>query len=181
MSILNQEAPPAPKPKETTDYIRFEPLPEAGPTIMTIVAFNFLPNYEFEKDDGTRYNADAIEFFFGTEVGGKAYFVKTWPKTYSINEKAFYHKLYKAALGKAPVAGSKPAEIIGQGVSLTIELENKKSKKGKEYTACKIKGDAMAVHPKLKGEVVPLATLRPALDKALSAAPEEQKGDGNPF
>ena len=180
MSILNQEAPPASKPKENAEFIRFEALPESGPTIMTITAFNFLPQFEFERDDGSKYNADAIEVFFGTTIGGKAYFAKTWPKTYSIKDNAFYHKLYRAASGNAPAAGSKPSDIVGLGVTVDVEVKDKTSKKGKAYRAVNIKG-VSPVHPKLKGEVVPVAVLRPELDKALSAAPEEQKGDGNPF
>jgi hypothetical protein len=180
---FNQEAPAAKAPKGTEDYLRFPPFPAAaaGTNILTVVAFNFLPNYEFEKDDGSKYNADAIEFVYGTLIDGLPFFVKTWPKTYSISNKAYYFKLYTAALGKEPKPGSTPKDILGAGVLSSIEIKDKVSKKGKQYTACNVKGDPAPVMAKLKSEVVPLAVLQPHLEAALKAASEANKGDGNPY
>jgi hypothetical protein len=172
--MINETAPAVKAPKQDFIHLESFPLGSDGPNIVTIVGYNFLKDHTFEKDDGSTYQADAIEWYLGATVEGKLHFVKTWPKTYSISNKAFYFKLYKAALGKDPVAGSTPKDVLGAGVTVTLETKEKTSGKGKKYTTTSVKGDPSPVHPKLKNEIAPLATLRPALEKALTAKKDDK-------
>ena len=163
------EAPPAPAQASKDFGPRFDALPVDGPTIMTIVAFDFLPKTEF-KDPKTQAVtiADGLRFYFGTVIDGKPYFLSPWPMRYSINEKSGYTRLFTAATGAPPQAGSTPKVLLGKGVTLTINNVQKVSKKGVAYTASKITATA-PVHKKLLGEVVPLAELEPALKAAFEA------------
>jgi hypothetical protein len=162
------DAPPAPEPK-SGNFLSLESFPEEGPAILTIVATNYIKDYVKTNDDGTTEVFPAVEFFLGTETKVGPRFIKTWPARYSINEKANYAKIYKFATGHLPAAGSAPKDIIGLGVQANIVNEDKVAKKsGKPYTVSKAK-DLGPVFPKLKGEIVPVAKLRPALDAILNA------------
>jgi len=177
MSTLNQSAPPAAAPK--SDFIKLEPFPEAGPTTLTIVAYNYIANQEFERDDGSKYTAPALEFFFGATTAAGPRFVKMWPKSYSIRNNSFYYKLYKAALGKEPVPGTNPSDVIGKGIQGTVALEEKVSKKGTKYIACSVDPKSVtAVHPKLIGDITPLASLLPAFEAALK--PKDKNAPAGP-
>lgn len=173
MSTLNQSAPPA--AAANTDFVSLEAFPEDGSTVLTIVAFNFTPGYVNTKQDGTTEVFDALEFYLGANTSAGPRFIKTWPARYSIHEKANYGKLYKAAKGTLPVPGSTPKDLLGLGVLADLVNEEKVSKKGKKYMRTGIKGLA-AVHPKLKGDIVPLATLLPALEAALKPKDKDAKG-----
>src|SRR4051812_7532655 len=137
MNTLNQEAPPP--PAEKADIIRLDPFPRSDSYVLTVVAFNYIPEYDFEReDDATKEKyikkAPAVELFLGGMVDGKPYFAKTWPQQYSLSDRANYRKQYEAATGKSPVAGSNPKDIVGKFVLCEIAVENKTSKKGKAYT-----------------------------------------------
>lgn len=187
MSTLNQSAPPAAAPK--SDFIKLEPFPEAGPATLTIVAYNYIAVHEFENDKGEKYNGPALEFYLGAATPSGPRFLKTWPKSYSLRNNSFYYKLYKAAIGKEPAPGSKPEDILGKGVQGTIELKDKVSAKGTKYVACNVDPKSIsAVHPKLLGDVTPLASLLPAFEAALKpkdknapAGPADAKDGDVPF
>jgi hypothetical protein len=179
------EAPPAPEPK--TNFVSLEPFPEEGQAILTLVAYNYIPEYHNVKDDGTTEVFAAVEFYLGTTTPNGPRFVKTWPARYSINEKANYAKLYKYVSGHLPAAGSSPKDILGGGVTSTIVNQDKVSKKGKKYTASRAK-DLGPVFPKLKGEIVDRKILLPALEKLLAEDGKKATGgttggdtDGPPF
>lgn len=185
MSTLNQSAPPA--AAANTDFVSLEAFPEDGSTVLTVTAFNFTKDYVNTKQDGTTEVFDALEFYLGAVTSAGPRFIKTWPARYSIHEKANYGKLYKAAKGTLPAAGSNPKDLLGLGVLADLVNEEKVSKKGKKYMLTGIKGLA-AVHPKLKGDIVPLATLLPALEIALKpkdknapAGPADAKDGDVPF
>lgn len=181
MSTSLQSAPPAEAPKSGQDFFHLPPFPEPGTAIMTIVAYNYIPEYVNPFDEETKGAYPAVEFFFGAETSHGIGFVKALPMRYSLHEKAGYTKFYKFATGKLPVAGSKPDDLIGKGVSATVTNTDKTSKKGKQYTKSSVKEFA-AVHPKLVGEITPLAKLKPALDAALAAKPDAKADDNNvPF
>lgn len=172
--MINEQAPAAKAPKQNGDFVRLEGIPEsAGDTlIMTAVAFNYIPEHtEFNKEKKEEQVFPAIEWFFGTQVNGKTYFVKTWPMRYSIHEKAKYTKYFKALTGKIPAPGSTFKDAIGGGVTATINSVQKQRKDGSSYLSTKIV-DVAPVHPKLRGEIIPVATLRPLLDKALEQKPD---------
>jgi hypothetical protein len=179
MTALNQSAPPA-AAAAGGDIIRFDPFPKADTYVATVVGYNYIPDHAFERtdDDGKPYtkNAPAVEFFIGAVIDGKPYFTKTWPQQYSISDRANYSKWYNAATGAMPVAGSKVDDIIGKAVLAEILVEKKTSKKGKEYTATKVKSVAK-VPSILAATAVPLDKLRADFDKALAAAGDE----ANPF
>ncbi len=168
MSNQLQDAPPAAEPKSGS-FLSLEAFPEEGPAILTIVATNYIKDYVKTNDDGTTEVIPAVEFYLGTETSAGPRFIKTWPFRYSSNEKATYAKIYKYATGHLPAVGSAPKDIIGLGVQANIVNEDKVAKKsGKQYTVSKAK-DLGPVFPKLKGEIVPVAKLRPALDAILNA------------
>lgn len=173
MSTLNQDAPPAEAPKSTGgDFVKLPPFPAAGQQILTIVAYNYIKDYVNTKQDGSTETFNAVEFYLGALVDGTVCFIKTWPKRYSINEKAGYTKFYRAALGKDPVAGSSPKDLLGAGLTANIEVKDKVGKKGTPYKSCAGK-DFAAVHPKLKSEITPLEKLLPTLQDVLSGQGEE--------
>jgi hypothetical protein len=161
------EAPPA-RENKSTDFVKLEPFPESGPAILTITAYNYIPAYTKVNDDGSSETFPALEFYLGTETPSGPRFIKTWPSRYSIHEKSSYSKLYRAATGHLPQAGSSPKDIVGKGVQTTIDNQEKVSKKGTKYTASRAK-DLGPVFPKLLPEVVPLAKLLPALTAILEA------------
>ena len=172
-----QEAPAAAAPKSNQDFVHLDPLPEDGQQILTIVATNYIKEHtQFNKEKQIEETFPAIEFYLGGMFGGKPGFVKTWPVKYSIHEKATYSKYYRAALGKEPNAGSKPSDLIGAGLTVTVKNEDKVSKKGTPYKRSRV-GEVASVHPKLKGEIVAVATLKPALEAALAAG--KNKGQDN--
>jgi hypothetical protein len=172
--MSHEEAPPAAAPK-SSNFVSLAPFPEEGPAILTVVQYNYIKEHTNVKDDGTTEVFPAVEFYLGTNTPAGPRFVKTWPARYSINERANYAKLYKSVTGHLPAAGSKPNDILGGGVQATIVNQAKVSKLGKNYTASKAK-DLGPVFPKLKGEIVPLTTLLPALEKIIAEAGKD-KGD----
>lgn len=180
MSVTLQSAPPAPESKK--DFFRLPPFPAEGPTVLTVLAYNFIKDYinQFDEEP-TPY--PAVEFFLGAETEKGVGFVKTWPSRYSLHEKANYAKLYKLATGKAPVAGSKPDDMIGCGLTATVTNTAKTSKTGKQYTVSSAK-DFGAVHPKLKGEIAPVKELLPKLKAVLASNDDkaaEPDSNDNPF
>lgn len=164
--------PNATAPKGGNDFISYDAFPESGPATLTILSVEFVPNFETtDRETGERLVFDALQFTYGAETSAGARFVKPWPIKYSIHEKAGYSKLYKAAKGTLPLPGSNPAELVGLGVQADLDNENKTSKKGTAYTRTKILSFS-AVHPKLKGDIAPLASLLPKLANA-----SKPKGD----
>ena len=174
MSTL-QSAPPAEAPKSAQEFFHLPAFPEAGPTVLTVISSNYIPDYVNQFDDENKGAYPAVEFFLGAETSKGIGLVKTYPMRYSLHEKAGYTKFYKLASGKAPAAGSKPDDIYGKGISANIVNEDKVSKKGKAYTRSSVK-DYAAVHPKLVGEITPLAKLKPALDAALAKKDGDKEG-----
>lgn len=177
-----QEAPSAVAPKSNQDFFHLDPLPEDGQLILTVVATNYIKEHtQFNKEKQVEETFPAIEFYLGALFNGKPGFVKTWPVKYSIHEKATYSKYYRSALGKEPNAGSKPADLVGSGLTVTVKNEDKVSKKGTPYKRSRV-GEVAAVHPKLKAEIVPVASLKPALEAALAAGKNKDNAkDEAPF
>lgn len=173
----NQKAPPASAPKGG-DYFNLPPYPEDGPVILTIVAYNFVKDHPFKKEDGSTYIADAIEFFLGGHVDDEAHFVKGALGAYSIHEKSNYAKLYKAATGALPIAGCNPDDILGKGVQTILENEDKVSKKGKAYTKTSIRS-VTAVKASLRGSVIPREKLLPELTELLDKDAESKPAAGS--
>lgn len=173
-----QEAPPVEAPKSAA-FFRFAPFPAEDSYPLTIVGHNYIKEHEFARtdDSGQEYTekAAAIELFLGTKIEGKAYFVKTWPQKLSISDRANYYKWFLAATGKAPVAGSKTAELNGK--VLLGEIQNAVGKKGGEYS--KIKSLAKCPAALVK-TATPLAELRPAFEAAI-ANQDKQEGGDQPF
>lgn len=176
-ALFNQAAPAATAPKEMSaaDRLRFEAFPESGPYVLTVVAYNFIPGYENVRQDGTTEVFDALEFIFGAKTDDGYRFLKTWPTRYSIHEKSNYTKLYKAATGKLPATGSRPDDLIGTAINGDVENKDKVSRKGTKYVSSRIKGMG-PVHPKLRGDIVPLAELSKVLNGIVSA----NNAKGNP-
>ena len=171
------EAPSAPALANRDFGPRFDHLPKSDAYICTVTAFEFIKNFE-QRDPTTGETKifDALQFYLGTLVDGKAFFIKPWPMKYSIHEKAGYTKFYKAATGNPPVAGSNPKELLGKGVTVDVTNAEKVSKKGTKYTASQAKGYS-SVHAKLKSEIAPLPVLVAALDKAFADAKNKDAGD----
>lgn len=174
MSALNQEAPAAEAPKARQEFIKLPAYPKTDSYVAVVVATNYLPQAVFDRTDEktgakTQVVAPGIELFFGSLVDGKVAFAKTWPKLYSINDRATYYKYYKAATGKAPVAGSKPLDMVGKPVLLAIECQDKVSKKGTQYVVNKITNVGSV--PSVLLSVVPnLNALLPAFNEAIKGA-----------
>ena len=174
MSTINQEAPAAEAPKAKADFIKLPAYPNSDSYVAVVVATNYLPQAVFDRTDAvtgvkSQVVAPGIEFFFGSLVNGKAVFAKSWPKLYSINDRATYHKYYKAATGKAPVAGSKPIDMVGKPVLLAIECQDKVSKKGTQYIVNKI--TSVGNVPSVLLPAVPkLEALLPAFNDAINGA-----------
>lgn len=181
-ATLNQDAPPAPV-SNTQDFIRFEPFPATDSYVLTLVGYNYIASYPFEREDdnGRKFTkeAPAIEFFWGGMVDGKAYFTKSWPTAYSIHEKANYGKTYTAITGKVPDAKQRPNDMLGGHALVQLRLEQKKSKKGKEYTAVKIVSVG-AVPKILLPTATKLADLKPAFDAALAKS-GDKADESTPF
>jgi hypothetical protein len=181
------EAPPAQEIK-ASNFVSLEPFPEEGPAILTITAYNYIPNYQNVRQDGSCEVINAVEFYLGTNTANGPRFIKTWPCRYSIHEKSTYSKIYKYVTGHLPTAGSSPKDILGGGVQADIENEERVGKKsGKKYTASRAK-DLGPVFPKLKGEIVDRKILLPALEKLLAEDGKKATGgttggdtDGPPF
>ena len=114
---LNNEDTGIQAPKAQKEYIRFDPFPSDGQQILTIVAFNTIPDYVNPfADEPNPAPYPAVEFIYGTETEAGPRFVKANPIKRSIHEKATFTAIYKAATGKLPVAGAKSADLIGKGV-----------------------------------------------------------------
>lgn len=172
-ALLNSEDTGIQAPKAQKEYIRFDPFPSDGQQILTIVAFNTIPDYVNPfADEPNPAPYPAVEFIYGTETEAGPRFVKANPIKRSIHEKATFTAIYKAATGKLPVAGAKSADLIGKGVVANVTNENKVSKKGTAYVRTTIK-DIAAVHPKLVKEIVPLDKLKPAFEAALAKSSEK--------
>lgn len=178
-----QSAPPAAAPKEQKEFFRLPEFPAPGKsTILTVVAYNYLPEYVNPFDVPPKPAFEAVEFIFGAKTEKGIGFVAALPMRYSLHEKATYPGFYEMATGNPAKPGSKPDDIIGHGVTAEVENVAKVSKKGKNYTKSVVKNFS-AVHPKLKGEITPLKLLKPELDAILAKSHEDDKapeGD-NPF
>ena len=175
MSNLNS-APPAVAPKQMNDMVFLPAFPAEGQQVLTIICHNYIASYTNPFAEPDKPAVPAVEFYLGADTEAGVGLIKTYPITYSLHEKATYPKLYKMATGKEATAGSSPDDMNGHGLTGTITNEAKTSKKGKAYTRSKV-GEFAAVHPKLKGEIAPLAKLKPLLEAALAVKPE--KDDGN--
>lgn len=176
VSDYNQPVPDSVAPKGG-DFITFQPFPDAGPAILTVLGVKVLPDFENIKQDGTREVFDALEFIVGTITSAGPRFIKLWPMKNSIHEKSNYSKLYKAATGALPAPkGSNPSQIVGKGIQATLENVDKVSKKGTAYTATRLDiKSAVSVFPKLRAEIVPADKLYAALEAALT--PRQQDGN----
>lgn len=175
MSTSLKSAPPATAPKEQKDFFHLPEFPAPGKsTILTVVAYNYLPEYVNPFDNPPKPAFEAIEFIFGAQTENGIGFVAALPMRYSLHEKASYPGFYEMAIGKVAVPGSKPDDIIGQGITADVENIAKVSKKGKAYTKSVVKNFS-AVHPKLRGEVTKLGILKPALDAILADTGDKDK------
>lgn len=169
-NTLNQSAPPATASKSGEDFIRLEPFPKSGSHVLTVTAYNYNPACEFKRTDDKGAESievrPGLEFYFGTVIGGKPYFVKPWPVPYSLHEKANYAKWYEAATGKVAAPGTKADDMIGKHVLGAVKVENKTSKKGTAYSVTKL----MTVSPVpdiLAATGTDIKVLLPALQAAL--------------
>jgi hypothetical protein len=178
MSTALKSAPPAPAPKEQKEFFHLPEFPAPGKsTILTVVAYNYLPEYVNPFDVPPKPAFEAVEFIFGAATDKGTGFVAALPMRYSLHEKASYPAFYEMVTGKTAKPGSKPDDIVGGGVTADVENVAKVAKKsGKAYTKSIVKNFS-AVHPKLKGEITPLATLKPALDAILAKGKD---GDNAP-
>lgn len=179
-----QSAPPAEAPKQQKEFFRLPEFPAPGKsTILTVVAYNYLPEYVNPFDVPPKPAYAAVEFIFGAKTENGIGFVAAMPMRYSLSEKANYQALYEMATGNIAKPGSKPDDMLGHGITADVENVNKVAKKtGKPYVKSIVKNFS-AVHPKLKGEITPLKLLKPELDAVLAKSSEEGKspeGD-NPF
>ena len=180
-------APPAVAPKQIVDFVHLPAFPATGPQILTIVKYEYLPEYINPFDNPPKPAFPAIAFTLGAETAGGIGFVAALPTRYSLHEKATYPKLYKMATGKEALAGTTPDAMIGKGISANVENIEKVSKKGTKYTRSQVGGFSV-VHPKLVGEITPLAKLLPALTAILAKSALSDKADkpatndnANPF
>jgi hypothetical protein len=180
MTALNQEAPPV-EVKAQTNYFRFDPLPKSDTYLFTLVGFNYLESTPFNRTDEktkqkTVEHGPGIEWFLGTMVKDKPYFIKTWPIYYSISDRANYTKWYKAFTGAAPTAKQRPSECLGKAVMVPVELVQKTSAKGTTYTAAKT-GSPSPVPSMLEGSITPLSALKAAFEAALAKSSEKADKD----
>ena len=183
MTALNTDAPPV-EVKANTSYFRFEPIPASDSYVATLVGFNYLPEASFNRTDAktktkTVEVAPGVEFFFGVRVDGKNYFAKSWPKYYSISERAGYYAWYKALTGTAPTIKQRPSDMLGKAALVGIEVAEKVSSKGTKYKAVNIK--TVGPVPKiLAGTEIPLASFKADFDSALAKSNEKDgKAGGN--
>ena len=183
---LNNEAPPAPT-ATSKDFLSFPAFPASDSYVLTLVAFHYIASYLFERTDDSgkpfTKEAPAVEFFWGTEIDGKAYFVKSWPTAYSLHEKANYTKIYKAVTGNMPTAKQRPNDMLGKAALVEIKTEKKTSKKGKDYVATKI-GSISSVPKVLANTAIPLDALKAKFDAALKASDQKadsKEGGNEPF
>lgn len=179
MTSLNQEAPPV-EVKDSTQFFRFDPLPKSDTYVFTLVGFNYLESAPFNRTDEktkqkTVVNGPGIEWFLGTKVGNKSFFVKTWPIYYSINDRANYTKWYTAFTGVAPTPKQRPGDCMGQAVLVPIQLQDKVSTKGTKYVATKV-GAPTAVPSILQATIVPLDALKADFEQALAKSQGENRG-----
>jgi hypothetical protein len=177
MSTTLNAAPPAAAPKGG-DFIKLPPFKKTDSYVATILGYNYIASHPFDRTDPVTkkdyvQEAPAIELFIGAIPDGEVALLKTWPQMYSINEKSNYAKWFAAATGVAPVAGSKPDELIGKAVLVEIEVSDKVGGKGTKYIANKVKS-VSKVPSILAATITPLAKLQPALDAALAG---EKDGD----
>lgn len=182
MSTLNQSAPPATAPA-SKDFIKFEVFPKSDSYVLTVVGYNYIESHPFKRKDektGEEYtkNGPGIEFFWGALINGVAYFCKTWPQSYSLNEKSNYYKWYEAAIGSAPTPGSKVDNMLGKHVLGVVKVEDKKSAKGTAYQVSSLKSIS-PVPSILASAGTPLNDLLPAFNKALEA--KQEKDELPPF
>lgn len=178
MSILNQEAPP-PEVK-AQNHLRFEPIPKSDTYVGTLVGTNYLPEVQFPRtdDDGVKTIeiAPGIEFFFGVEIDGKAYFTRSWPKKYSIHKKASYYQWFEAITGRAPEVKDRPVTAVGGHALIEIAVTDKVGSKGTAYKAVNIKS-VKPVPGILSPNKIPLDKLKPAFEAALAKSSEKKDGD----
>ena len=179
MSQLNQSAPPV-EVKATANYFRFDPLPKSDTYVFTLVGYNYLESTPFNRTDEktkakTVVNGQGIEWFLGTMVDGKPYFVKTWPVFYSISDRANYSKWYKAMTGALPTPAQRPDDCLGKGVLVPVELVDKVSSKGTKYKATKV-GAPSAVPSILAATVTKLKDLDKPFKEALAKSDQSATG-----
>lgn len=175
-------APPAEQPKTGSDFIQLPPFPDSDTYVGCLVAANYIPDYETQdRTTGEKKVFDAVELYYGAIASdGKPYFVRTWPMRYSVSEKAKYATYIKAATGEFPEAKSQPSDFFGKPVLLTIKTEEKKSRKGKLYTASTI--DGIAPVPKsLKANAPDGKALQAALEAAIKDIEARQNDTSAPF
>lgn len=179
MSQLNQSAPPV-EVKATANYFRFDPLPKSDTYVFTIVGYNYNPQASFiRKDKATGQRSTelkpGIEWFLGTMVDGKAYFVKTWPVFYNIDPKSNYSLWYKVATGAFPKPDQKPDNCLGKGALVPVELTEKVSSRGTKYMATKV-GAPSAVPSILAATVTKLKDLEKPFKEALAKSDQSATG-----
>jgi hypothetical protein len=172
---LNQSAPPATQ-TATKDFVKLEVFPRSDTFVLTLCGFNYIPDHPFNRTDektGEKYIkvAAGIEFYYGALVDGKACFLKTWPQSYSLNEKANYAKWYAAAVGKAPVPGTNPSEMLGKHVLGEVEVEEKTGGRGTKYKVSVLKS-VTKVPSILASTGTPLKDLSAAFEAALAKKEE---------
>ena len=176
-TTLNQSAPAAQAPA-SKDFIKFEVFPKSDSYVLTCVGYNYHPDYPFKRtDEKTKEeyikNGPGLEFFWGAIVNGVAYFCKTWPQSYSLNEKANYYKWYEAGVGKPPIAGTKADDMVGKFYLGVVKVEDKKSAKGTAYRVSTLKGVG-PVPSILASAGTPLKDLLPAFEAALAKKDEKE-------
>lgn len=157
------QAPPLEASKKQESSYFFEALPKSGSLLCTLVGANYLPEYvsPFDEDKVAK---KALELFFAYVDGnGNYHFVKSYPKTYSDNEKSWYSAMVKAMTGELPVAGSNVQHYMGKSCMLDIENAKKTSKKGDDYTKSIIRGMPTGIP-----DIVPKESI-PDGDKAIEA------------
>lgn len=133
--------PPIEKPPSYETSIFFDAIPESGMQAFVLAGANYINNYQTTYNGQPKTYEHAIELFFATlGEDGKHYFIKTWPKSYSMHELSWYSALAKAITGELPEAGSNVEQLVGLPCMLNIRNEDKTSKIGKPYVSSKIDG-----------------------------------------
>jgi hypothetical protein len=179
MSALNQEAPPL-TAAPSKDFIKFDVFPKSDSYPLTYVGIDFIQSYDFKRKDektGEEYikPGPGVVFFLGTIVNGKPHFVKTWPQSYSDNEKSNYYKHYEAACGIPPKAGTKANDVIGKVVLGNVKVEEKKSAKGTAYKVSSLKS-VLPLPSFMAAACTPLKDLLPAFEIALKGEDKKEEG-----
>lgn len=182
MTPLNQSAPPAEAPKG--DFLKLPPFPKSDTVVLTVVAYSYNEKTQFKRkdDDGVEYTETrpGLEFYFGSVVGGKPYFLKPWPVAYSLHEKANYAKWYEAATGKTAAPGTNPSDMLGKHILGAVKVENKTGSKGTAYTISKLT-TVSAVPSILANTGTPLEALLPELNKILAGDGKQPEAGKDPY